>query len=302
MPASDPSRPAHPSPSMPRPVLFIHGLFLHASSWGPWCRRFAEAGFAPVAPGWPGEPDTVAAARAAPERVANRGIEDVAAHFRAIVAALPAPPVLVGHSFGGLIVQKLMGEGRGCAGVAIDPAQIRGVLPLPLAQLRSGWPALGNPFNLTRAIALTREEFRFGFGNALPEEESDELFETWTIPSPARPVFEAAVANFAWHAASKVDTLNATRGPLLLVSGRDDHTVPEVTTRATFHQYRGSRAITELIELDGRGHSLTIDHGWTQVAEAVLDWLSAHGIGPAADAPIPASSNKHDDPPSGDSP
>ena len=289
------------TPSVPRPVLFIHGLFLHASSWGPWCRRFAEAGFAPVAPGWPGEADTVAAARAAPERVANQGIEDVAEHFRAIVADLPAPPVLVGHSFGGLIVQKLIGEGLGCAGVAIDPAQIRGVLPLPLAQLRSGWPALGNPFNLTRAIALTREEFRFGFGNALPEAESDELFETWTIPSPARPVFEAAVANFAWHAASRVDTLNAMRGPLLLVSGSDDHTVPEVTTRATYHQYRGSRAITELIELEGRGHSLTIDHGWEQVAETVLEWLCAHGIDNTIEPAAPAS-NGNDDHPSEESP
>jgi alpha-beta hydrolase superfamily lysophospholipase len=266
------------SPSVPRPVLFIHGLFLHATSWGPWCRRFAEAGFAPLAPGWPGEADTVAAARATPDRVADKGVDDVANHFRNIVANLPAAPVLIGHSFGGLIVQKLLGEGIGRAGIAIDPAQIRGVLPLPLAQLRSGWPALGNPFNLTRAVALTRDEFRFGFGNALPQAESDELFETWTVPSPARPVFEAAVANFVWHAASKVDTLNDTRGPLLLISGSDDHTVPEVTTRATFHQYRHSRAVTELVEFEGRGHSLTVDHGWRDVAEAVLDWLAAHAI------------------------
>jgi alpha-beta hydrolase superfamily lysophospholipase len=282
--------------TVPRPVLFIHGLFLHASSWGPWCRRFAEAGFAPVAPGWPGEADTVAAARATPESVANQGIEDVQRHFRAIVAELTGPPVLVGHSFGGLIVQKLIGEGLGCAGVAIDPAQIRGVLPLPLAQLRSGWPILGNPFNLTRAVSLTREEFRYGFGNALPAAESDELFETWTIPSPARPVFEAAVANFVWHAASEVDTLNATRGPLLLVSGADDHTVPEVTTRATYHQYRRSRAITELIELEGRGHSLTIDHGWEQVAETVLEWLSSHGIGNTIEPAEPASAENDDRP------
>lgn len=272
------------SASVPRPVLFIHGLFLHASSWGPWCRRFAEAGFAPVAPGWPGEADTVAAARATPDRVANQGIEEVAEHFREIVAELPASPVLVGHSFGGLIVQKLLGEGLGHAGIAIDPAQIQGVLPLPLAQLRAGWPALGNPFNLTRAVALTRDEFRFGFGNTLSQAESDELFETWTVPSPARPVFEAAVANFVWHAASKVDTLNHTRGPLLLVSGSDDHTVPEITTRATFHQYRHSRAVTDLIELEGRGHSLVIDHGWSAVADTVLEWLGAKGVGEMAQA------------------
>ena len=260
------------------PVLFIHGLWLHASSWGPWLSLFSDAGYAPLAPGWPGEADTVAAARSNPDIVADKGIDDVTAHFKTIIEALPAVPILIGHSFGGLIAEKLIGEGIGRAAIAIDPAQIKGVLPLPLAQLRAGLPALGNPFNKSRAVALTAKEFRFGFGNALTEEESDELFEKWTIPSPARGLFEVAFANFTLHSASKVETANDSRGPLLLISGTADHTVPDVTTRATFRQYRDSSAVTELKQFEGRGHSLTIDAGWRDVATACLSWLRDKGL------------------------
>jgi pimeloyl-ACP methyl ester carboxylesterase len=262
----------------PRPVVFIHGLWLHASSWQPWVEVFREAGYDPIAPGWPHEPDTVAGARERPDAVANVGIDDAVEHYAAIIAALPASPILVGHSFGGLITEKLLGQGHGAAGVAIDPAQIKGVLPLPLAQLRAGLPALGNPANLHRAVSLTREEFRFGFGNAVPQEESDELFERWTIPSPARPLFQAAAANFVMHSQAAVDTKNSERGPLLLISGTADHTVPDVVTRSTFKQYRDSTAVTELRKFEGRGHSLTIDHGWDDVAQAVLTWLLGQGL------------------------
>jgi len=260
------------------PVIFIHGLWLHASSWGPWLSLFSDAGYAPLAPGWPGEADTVAAARSNPDIVADKGIDDVTAHFKTIIEALPAEPILIGHSFGGLIAEKLIGEGIGRAAIAIDPAQIKGVLPLPLAQLRAGLPALGNPFNKSRAVALTAKEFRFGFGNALTEEESDELFEKWTIPSPARGLFEVAFANFTLHSASKVETDNDSRGPLLLISGTADHTVPDVTTRATFRQYRDSSAVTELKQFEGRGHSLTIDAGWRDVATTCLSWLQDKGL------------------------
>ena len=162
--------------------------------------------------------------------------------------------------------------------MAIDPAQIKGVLPLPLAQLRAGLPGLGNPTNLHKAVSLTQKEFRFGFGNALTEEESNELFEKWTIPSPARPLFQAAAANFALHSEAKVNTGNETRGPLLLISGTADHTVPDVVTRSTLKQYRDSAAVTELKQFQGRGHSLTIDNGWKEVADAVLAWLKTNGL------------------------
>jgi pimeloyl-ACP methyl ester carboxylesterase len=261
-----------------RPVVFIHGLWLHASSWGPWVEAFREAGYAPSAPGWPREGETVELARQQADDVAGLGIDDVTNHYASIIETLPDAPVLVGHSFGGLIAEKLLGQGKGAAAVAIDPAQIKGVLPLPLAQLRAGLPALGNPANRNKAVSLTSKEFRYGFGNALTQEESDALYEKWTIPSPARPLFQAAAANFSMHSEAAVDTKNSARGPLLLISGLEDHTVPDVVTRSTLKQYRTSTAVTELRQFEGRGHSLTIDSGWSEVATAVLGWLDEHGL------------------------
>jgi pimeloyl-ACP methyl ester carboxylesterase len=262
----------------PIPVVFIHGLWLHATSWTPWLEIFREAGYDPVAPGWPNEPATVEEARQQPDLVANTSIDDIAAHYTKIVDSLDASPILVGHSFGGLIAEKLLGQGVGVAGVAIDPAQIKGVLPLPLAQLRAALPALSNPTNLRKSVSLTQKEFRFGFGNALSEDESDELFDKWAIPSPARPLFQAAAANFAIHSQTKVDTKNETRGPLLLISGTKDHTVPDVVTRSTLKQYRHSTAVTVLRQFEGRGHSLTVDAGWREIAESVLAWLRTQGL------------------------
>ena len=256
------------------PVVFIHGLWLHATSWTPWLELFRDAGYEPIAPGWPGEPPTVEEARAQPDLVANMSIDDATEHFAKIIGSLDAKPVIVGHSFGGLFTEKLLGQDLGVAAVAIDPAQIKGVLPLPVAQLRAALPALGNPANLHKAVSLTAKQFRFGFGNELSEEESDSLFAQWTIPGPARVVFQAAAANFVLHSQAKINTGNEKRGPLLLMSGKQDHTVPDVTTRSTLKQYRDSTAVTELKQFEDRGHSLTIDSGWREVADAALEWLS----------------------------
>ncbi|HET6870275.1 MAG TPA: alpha/beta hydrolase [Solirubrobacteraceae bacterium] len=257
------------------PVVFIHGLWLHATSWNPWLDLYRDAGYGPVAPGWPGEPDTVRAARENPDLVAGTGIDDAVAHFAEIIGTLDAKPIIIGHSFGGLLAEKLLGQDLAAAAVAIDPAQIKGVLPVPLAQIRAALPALRNPANLHKAIALTAKQFRFAFGNELSEEESDQLYEQWSIPAPARPLFQGAVANFALHSEAEVNTANEHRGPLLLISGLKDHTVPDVTTRSTLKQYRDSTAVTELRQFEGRGHSLTIDSGWREVADATLDWLQA---------------------------
>jgi pimeloyl-ACP methyl ester carboxylesterase len=259
------------------PVVFIHGLWLHATSWAPWLELFRQAGYEPVAPGWPGIPDTVEDARANPDSIADHGIEAVTRHYAGIIDALPARPVLIGHSFGGMIAEKLLGEDYGVAAVAIDAAQIKGVLPLPLSALRSTLPVFKNPANIHKAVSLTAEQFRYSFGNALSDTESDELYQRWNIPAPGRPLFEAAAANFSLHSPAKVETRNQDRGPLLLVMGGQDHTVPEAITKSTLKQYRHSDAVTDLEEFPDRGHSLTIDAGWAAVAEATLAWLTKQG-------------------------
>ncbi|MFJ4714517.1 alpha/beta hydrolase [Streptomyces sp. NPDC088785] len=265
----------------PLPVVFIHGLWLHGSSWQPWIDLFRDEGFAPSAPGWPGDPDTVEEARQNPRSVAGHGIDDVVEHYARLIAELPARPLVIGHSFGGMIAQKLLGQDRAAAAVAIDAAQIKGVLPLPLSALRATLPVFKNPANRNRSVSLTEEQFRFAFGNAIPARESAALYERWAVPAPGKPLFEAASANFNPRSAAKVATENSGRGPLLLVSGGKDHTVPETVTRATLKQYRHSDAVTDLLGFPDRGHSLTIDSGWHEVAAAVLDWLRKHGTGDA---------------------
>jgi len=260
------------------PVMFIHGLWLHATSWGPWLDLFTEAGYAPAAPGWPGVPATVELARANPDSIAGHGIDDVTEHYAGLIGQLPAPPVIIGHSFGGMIAEKLLGEDLGAAAIAIDAAQIKGVLPLPLSSLRSTLPVFKNPANSHRAVSLTAEQFRYSFGNALPLEESDALYDRWSIPAPGKPLFEAASANFSLHSPAKVNTSNSERGPLLLIMGGNDHTVPEAITRSTLKQYRDSSAVTDLIEFPDRGHSLTIDSGWRAVADECLSWLAKQGL------------------------
>lgn len=255
------------------PVVFIHGLWLAASSWQPWVDLFTERGFAPISPTWPGEAPTVMASRAHPEAGSGYGIDAITSHFGAIIASLPSKPIIVGHSFGGMITEKLLGQNLGIAGVAIDAAQIKGVLPLPLSSLRSTLPVFRNFANEKRAVSLTVDQFRYSFGNALPAEESDALWEKHSIPSPGKPLFEAASANFSAHSPAKVDTDNDVRGPLLLIMGGRDHVVPEAITKSTMKQYRHSSAVTELVEFRDRGHSLTIDSGWREVADSVLSWV-----------------------------
>jgi pimeloyl-ACP methyl ester carboxylesterase len=260
------------------PVLFIHGLWLHATSWTPWVEKFDAAGYAASAPGWPGDPETVQLARENPESIAAHGVDDVVEHYATIIAELDTPPILVGHSFGGMIAQKLLGQGRGAAAIAIDAAQIKGVLPLPLSAVRATLPVFKNPANRHRAVSLTAAQFRYAFGNAIDSAESDALFDRWVIPAPGKPLFEAAVANISPHSPLKVDTANATRGPLLLIMGGKDHTVPESITKATLKQYRHSDAVTEILGFPDRGHSLTVDSGWPAVAEAALSWLAGRSL------------------------
>jgi pimeloyl-ACP methyl ester carboxylesterase len=259
-------------------VVFVHGLWLGAGSWDPWVDLFREAGYAPSAPGWPGDGPTIEETRSHPERVAGHGIGDIVEHYAKHIKELGTKPIVIGHSFGGLIVQRLLGDDLAAGAVAIDPAPPKGVLFLPPSALRVASIVLRNPSNRKRAIALNAKQFRYGFGNALSEAESNELYERWAIPSPGKPLFEAALANLVPHSPAKINTANATRGPLLITAGGRDHTVPPAISRQNLRLYRNSPAVTDLKEFPDRGHSLALDSGWREVADAVLAWLESHSL------------------------
>jgi pimeloyl-ACP methyl ester carboxylesterase len=256
-----------------QPVVFVHGLWLLPSSWDRWAALFEEAGYIALTPGWPDDPETVQEANANPEQFAHKTVGQVADHFERIIRRLARKPIIVGHSFGGLLVQILAGRGLGVATVAIDPAPFRGVLPLPISALRSAWPVLGNPANRNRAIPLTYDQFRFGFANAVSEAEAKELYDTFAVPASGAPLFQAATANLNPWTEAKVDTDNPSRGPLLIISGEKDNTVPWSIANASFKRQRDNSGVTEIVEMPNRGHALTIDSGWKQVAQTAKEFV-----------------------------
>jgi non-heme chloroperoxidase len=255
------------------PVVFVHGLWLLPSSWDRWRTLFEEAGYAALSPGWPDDPETVEEAKEHPEIFAHKTIGQVADHFEDVIRKLARKPAVIGHSFGGLLTQILAGRGCAAVSVAIDPAPFRGVLPLPISALRSASPVLENPANRGRAVPLTYEQFRYGFANALPEEEAKDLYETFSVPGSGVPIFQAAAANLNPWTEAKVDTKNPERGPLLIISGEKDHTVPWAIAKASYRKQLRNDAVTEIVEIPDRGHSLTIDHGWREVAETALGFV-----------------------------
>jgi pimeloyl-ACP methyl ester carboxylesterase len=252
------------------PVVFIHGLWLLPSSWDRWAAMFEEAGYAALAPGWPDDPATVEEAKEHPEVFAHKTVGQVADHFSDVIVKLDRKPVVIGHSFGGLMAQIVAGRGLAAVTVAIDPAPFRGVLPLPISALRAASVALAHPTTRNKAIPLTYDQFRYAFANAVSEEEAKELYETYAVPAPGAPLFQAAAANLNPWTEVKVDTDNQQRGPLLIISGEKDHTVPWAIANASYKQQRDNEGVTEIVEIKGRGHALTIDSGWREVAETAL--------------------------------
>lgn len=258
------------------PVVFVHGLWLLADSWDGWASLFAENGYAPVAVDWPGDQASYAEAHATPDSLAGTSVADVADHVAEVIAGLDTKPVVIGHSFGGLLVQMIAGRGLASAAVAIDPAPSRGVLPLPFSALKAAFPVLGNPANRSRTVTLTFDEFRYGFANAVPVEEARHLYETFHTPAPGRPLFQAATANlFPWTVA-KADHKNPARGPMLVISGEKDNIVPWSLANAAYKRQAKNGSPTEIVEIPGRGHSLVIDSGWRDVADAALEFLARH--------------------------
>lgn len=263
-----------------QPIVFVHGLWLLHSSWDAWKSYVEARGYAAVAVDWPGDEASFAAAHAHKESLAGTSVRDVADHVQEVIEGLDRKPIVIGHSFGGLLVQIIAGRGIAAGTVAIDPAPSQGVLPLPYSSLKGAFPVLGNPLNYGRTVTLTFDEFRFGFANAVSEEEARELYSTWHTPAPGRPLFQAATANFNPWAKTKAAKRNADRGPLLVVTGEKDNIVPFAMANAAFKkQRRNQHHATEIVEIPGVGHSLVIDSHWQEVADAALDFLSRNGLG-----------------------
>ena len=257
-----------------QPVVFVHGLYLLASSWEPWRTLFQEQGYGTLIPSWPDEPETFNGATDDPEVFANKHIKQVTDHFSEIIEQLRMKPAVVGHSFGGLIAQQLADRGLSAVTVSIDAPGFRGVLPLPLSELKSGAPVLSNPANYHRAVSLTYEQFRYGFVNAVEEDEAHKLYDMYAVPGSGMPLFQAAAANLNPWTEDQVNTKNPMRGPLLLIAGEKDHTVPLSVVAAAYKLQKNNPAVTEFHEMLNRGHSLTIDHGWREVAEVALAFIA----------------------------
>jgi non-heme chloroperoxidase len=267
---------ARANASTATPIVFVHGLWLLPSSWERWAALFEDAGYVAVSPGWPDDPETVEEAKKHPEVFARKSVGEVADHFEGIIRQLDRKPAVIGHSFGGLLTEILAGRGLAAASVAISPAPFRGVLPLPISALRSAEPALKNPANYNRAVPLTYDQFRFAFANAVSEDEAKTLYETYSVPGPGKPLFQAATANLNPWTEVKVDTKNPKRGPMLIVSGEQDHTVPKSIAKASYKKESKNGGVTEFVEIKGRGHALTIDSGWREVAETALAFVKKH--------------------------
>jgi pimeloyl-ACP methyl ester carboxylesterase len=255
------------------PVVFIHGLWLLPSSWDNWAEFFKKAGYAPLTPDWPDDPETVEEARANPEVLAGKKLGEVADHTAEVIAGLERKPAVMGHSTGGLLAQLIADRGLSAATVAIDPGPFRGVLPLPYSTLKVSAPILRNPLNRGRAITLTFDQFKYGWANALDEEEARRLYDTSHVAAPGVALMQMANANLNPFTEAKVDTKNPERGPLLIIEGDDDHTVHPAIAKAAYKRQRRNEGVTELKTIPNRGHALTIDSGWREVAQTALDFV-----------------------------
>ena len=255
------------------PVVFVHGLWLLPSSWDRWARLFDKAGFASLTPGWPGDPESVQEAKEHPDVFAKKSVGEVADHFDEVIRGLTKKPAVVGHSFGGLMTEILAGRGLAAASVAISPAPFRGVLPLPISALRSASPVLRNPANRNRAVPLTFDQFHYAFANAVTDDEAKQLYERFAVPASGEPLFQAAAANLNPWTEAKVNTKSRKRGPMLIIAGELDHTVPWAISKASYKREKRNKGVTEIVKIPNRGHALTIDSGWREVADTALGFV-----------------------------
>jgi non-heme chloroperoxidase len=255
------------------PVVFVHGLWVLPSSWDNWVTLFEEAGYVGLTPSWPDDPETVEEARANPDVFAKKTLKQVADHTTEVINALDKKPAVIGHSTGGLLAQMLAGRGLSAATVAIDPGVFRGVLPLPASVLKGVGPFLVNPRTRGRAITLTFDQFKYGWANALDEKEAKDLYDKFHVAGSGISLVQMGNANLNPWTEAKVDTKNPDRGPLLIIEGEKDHTVPWAIANAAYKKQKRNPGVTEIVEVPNRGHALTIDAGWREVAEKALEFV-----------------------------
>jgi pimeloyl-ACP methyl ester carboxylesterase len=260
-------------------IVLIHGLWMTALSWENWVQRFESKGYKVIARSWPGVEGDLEELRRDPSGLGKLSVSDIVDHYQGIIEALDRPPIIMDHSFGGLFTQILLDRGLGAAGVTIDPAPVKGILLLPFSALRVAFPVLSNPFNYHQAAGITKDQFRYAFGNLLSEEESKAAYERYAVPGPDHLLFQASLANFDPHAETTVDFRNNDRVPLLLVAGGKDHVAPASVTKTNYDLFKRSQAVTAYKEFPERSHFTCIEPGWEEVADFALAWASApHAI------------------------
>lgn len=257
-------------------IVLIHGLWMTPRSWSEFHGYYTNRGYRVLTPPWPRIGGGVEDVRRDPSPLNGLGVTEIVDHYDKLIRELDEPPIIMGHSFGGLYVQLLLDRGLGAAGVAIDAAAAKGVLKLPLSQARSLWPVLKNPANRNRTVALSFEQFTYAFANTMSERDARAAYERDAIPGPGRPVFQAGFAALAPHAATKINYRNDKRSPLLFIAGSEDHIVPPAVNKANHRKYRHSKAITHYKEFPGRSHLIVAQTGWEEVAEQALSWAVTH--------------------------
>ena len=271
----------------PDTIVFIHGLWMTSRSWENWAARFESRGYTVVAPSWPGLEGEVEELRADPTPLTQLSVERIVAHYEGIIRNLDRPPIVIGHSLGGTILQLLLDRGLGAAGVGVASATVKGIRDLPLSTLRSSSPVLRNPFARGKASPLNRRQFRYAFGNTLTETESDALYDRYYVPAANRVLFQIAFSNLSRNTQVRVDFRNELRAPLLLIAFSEDHVVPPKPVRHNAEKY-DSVSLTAYKEFPGRPHCPGAP-GWEEVADIALSWATELARPPLRVASLPLS-------------
>jgi pimeloyl-ACP methyl ester carboxylesterase len=258
------------------PIVLIHGLWITPRSWEHWKERYERRGYEVITPAYPGLEVEVEALREDPSPIANVNVPDTLAHLESVIRELDRPPLLMGHSYGGLLTQLLLDRGLGAAGVAIDSAPPEGIRKVPLVQIKTLFAAFENPANRHRAVPFTPKQFHYAFTNTLSEQESDEVYERYHIAAPGRLIWDGFLSNVEpGHQDTWVNFKNDQRAPLLFIAGGVDHVMPASVNRSNFEHYK-SAAHTDYKEFEGRSHFTVGQPGWEDVADYALNWCNEH--------------------------